>query len=103
LIRSNRRQVEAEIDRRLNRKLETIGIIVVNGVKRRIRNYGLIDTGRLINSITYLVESGRVVIGTNVSYAIYLHEGTIHIRPMPFLVNGLMDSKGQIAGILEAA
>lgn len=102
-MRSNRRAVVAEMHRKLDRKMRAIGTIVVNNVKLEIRSNGLIDTGRLINSITYLVESGAVYIGTNVEYAVFLELGTINIRPYSFLRNGALKSKAQIVGVLKAA
>lgn len=52
-----------------------------------------VDTGRLRGSINWRIEidgGGLVaIIGTNVSYAIYVHEGTSRMAGRPFLVEGL--------------
>lgn len=46
-----------------------------------------VDTGRLRNSITYLVdkESAEVYIGSNVEYAAPVELGTSRMRPRPYL------------------
>lgn len=52
-----------------------------------------VDTGRLRSSITWVVlvdAKGLVaVIGTSISYAIFVHNGTRYVIGRPFLVNGL--------------
>jgi len=103
MLKSNRRASEAEVARRLDRALPAIGTIVVNNVKLKIREYGLIDSGRLVNSITYAVENGIVYIGTNVTYAVFVFLGTIHIAPKNALVEGLVDSKSQIVATFKVA
>jgi len=45
-------------------------------VQARAKQLVRVDTGRLRSSITVQMLPGRVIIGTNVSYAIYVHEGT---------------------------
>jgi HK97 gp10 family phage protein len=52
-----------------------------------------VDTGRLRGSINWRIEmdgQGLVaIIGTNVEYAIYVHEGTSRMAGRPFLVEGV--------------
>lgn len=52
-----------------------------------------IDTGNLINSIQIreYIRNGVIVerIGTDVEYAVYVHDGTRYMRANPFLVDGL--------------
>lgn len=52
-----------------------------------------VDTGRLRSSITWRIETdgqGIVgIVGTNVEYAIYVHEGTRYMAGRPFLLEGL--------------
>lgn len=61
-----------------------------------------VDTGRLRSSITWwLTDDGGNVegwVGTNVEYAIYVHEGTIYMVGRPFLVDGLEDVTGSRGG-----
>ena len=92
-----------------------------------------IDTGLLRNSITYAVdgegpaitsysadsggksgsysgtapkESGKnrsVMIGTNVEYALYVHEGTSRMAPNRFLKNAVERNKDQITTYIKQA
>ncbi len=92
-----------------------------------------IDTGLLRNSITYALdgeaphaksysadsgnksgsysgtadkESGKnrsVVIGTNVEYAIYVHEGTVNMSPNRFMKNALEHNQDQIEEYIKNA
>ena len=53
-----------------------------------------IDTGNLLNSIQIRIFQRNGVpvarIGTDVEYAIYVHEGTIYMEANPFLRDGLI-------------
>lgn len=55
-----------------------------------------VDTGRLRGSINWrlVLEGGTLVaiIGTNVEYAIYVHEGTRYMPGRPFLVEGVQQA-----------
>lgn len=57
-----------------------------------------IDTGRLRSSIAIAVlpQEGTWVgrVGTNVDYAIYVHEGTRYMRANPFLKDALPAARG---------
>lgn len=61
-----------------------------------------VDTGRLRSSITWRLEteSGSLVayVGTNVEYAIFVHEGTRYMEGRPFLVDGLEAVTGSRGG-----
>lgn len=52
-----------------------------------------VDTGRLRSSINWRIEidgQGLVaIIGTNVEYAIFVHDGTRYMAGRPFLLEGL--------------
>lgn len=52
-----------------------------------------VDTGRLRGSINWRIEEDALglvaIIGTNVEYAIYVHEGTRYMAGRPFLREGL--------------
>lgn len=70
------------------------GVQVQSAAKRRLRESPQrIDTGTLLNSIQVetVVQGIRVVVrvGTNVDYAIYVHEGTRFMQANPFLADGL--------------
>ena len=57
-----------------------------------------VDTGRLRGSINWrlVMEGGTLtaIIGTNVEYAIYVHEGTRFMAGRPFLREGLAQATG---------
>jgi HK97 gp10 family phage protein len=59
-----------------------------------------VDTGRLRSSINWRLEfRGGVltaIIGTNVEYAIYVHEGTRYMPGRPFLVEGMRQVLGGV-------
>lgn len=52
-----------------------------------------VKTGRLRSSINWRIEHDQkglvAIVGTNVSYAVYVHEGTRYMPGRPFLVDGL--------------
>lgn len=63
------------------RTLEAIGLTAEGHAKLKCP----VDTGRLRNSITHVVDDDTVYIGTNVEYAAYVELGTIHTRAQPYL------------------
>lgn len=84
----------------LVRNLELRGLAVQAAAKQRLRQAPQrIDTGNLLNSIQIRVyyRGGFPVvrIGTDVEYAIYVHEGTVYMRPNPFLRDGLIQGMRQ--------
>lgn len=58
------------------RALEAVGIQAEGDVKDEITDLEAVDTGRLRSSITHQVDGDSVEVGTNVDYAVYVHEGT---------------------------
>lgn len=56
--------------------LEAVGIQAEGDVKDEITDLDAVDTGRLRGSIAHQVDGDSVEIGTNVEYAVYVHEGT---------------------------
>ena len=56
--------------------LEAVGIQAEGDVKDEITELGAVDGGRLRGSITHLVNGDSVDVGTDVEYAVYVHEGT---------------------------
>lgn len=73
----------------VGRYLATVAAKVETAAKARCP----VDTGRLRSSITWRIEADGngvvAIVGTNVEYAIYVHEGTRHMSGRPFLVEGL--------------
>lgn len=58
------------------RALEAVGIQAEGDVKDEITDLDAVDTGRLRVSIAHQVDGDSVEVGTNVDYAVYVHEGT---------------------------
>lgn len=61
-----------------------------------------VDTGRLKNSIHGEVEGGdTALVGTNVEYAIYVHEGTRKMAANRFIRNGILNNLEEYREIVE--
>ncbi len=93
----NREAIANAIDRALVAALEEVGLVAEGYAKRACP----VDTGRLRNSITHIVDEGtrHVVIGTNVEYAPYVELGTRHRKPQPFLKPAANDHYSTYKGI----
>lgn len=90
----------------LDRALEAIGIHIEGEAKEELENTPRrIDTGNLRNSITHQVETSEscVYVGTNVEYAIYVHEGTSRMEANRFLKNAVDRNRDQIDSYLKEA
>jgi len=59
-------------DTSTTKSLEKACLLVENSAKEKAP----VNTGNLRNSITYEVEGDTGIIGTNLEYAPYVHEGT---------------------------
>jgi len=62
-----------------------------------------VDTGRLKTSINGTVRGNSAVIGTNVEYAVYVHDGTSKMSPNRFLRNGIERNADEYRQIMEYA
>lgn len=95
----NREAIADAIDRALVAALEEVGLVAEGYAKRACP----VDTGRLRNSITHIVDEGtrHVVIGTNVEYAPYVELGTRHQKPQPFLKPAANDHASTYKGIFR--
>lgn len=69
-----------------------------------------IDTGRLRGSIgnsgaegIFKVEKLKATVGTNVKYAVYVHEGTRYMQGRPFLEQGAQKSMSKIKEFFKDA
>lgn len=99
-IRQDNREAIAEaIDQALAAALEEIGLVAEGYAKRACP----VDTGRLRNSITHIVDEGSkcAVIGTNVEYAPYVELGTRHQKPQPYLKPAAKDHAPTYRAIMQ--
>ncbi|MBR0340675.1 MAG: HK97 gp10 family phage protein [Oscillospiraceae bacterium] len=86
----------------VNNALTKIGGLIEGEAKDELENSPRrVDTARLKNSITNKVDGDVVYIGTNVEYAIYVHEGTRRMTPNRFLRNAVERNEDQIVKIIE--
>lgn len=99
IIEDNTEKVIEAIGTAIVRALEAIGIEAEGDAK------GLcpVDTGRLRNSITHTIDGGdsKAVIGTNVEYARYVHNGTSRSKAQPFLTDAATRNTGKYRRIAE--
>ena len=98
VVADNTEQVASAITSALEAALEEIGLVAEGAAKRLCP----VDTGRLRNSITHaLMGDDSVAIGTNVEYAIYVHEGTSRRKGVPFLSQAVLNNKSRFESILR--
>lgn len=99
-VREDNREAIAEaIDQALATALEEVGLVAEGYAKRECP----VDTGRLRNSITHIVDGEEkcAVIGTNVEYAAYVELGTTHQRPQPYLKPAATEHSSTYRSILR--
>ena len=86
-IKDNTNEVLGDMDRAMMRALEAVGIEAQGDAVAICP----VDTGRLRNSITHAIDiDGKAaIIGTNVEYALYVHEGTRGRSGQPFLTDAV--------------
>lgn len=95
-----------DVAKRLDAALEAVGIHIEGEAKEELENTPRrIDTGNLRNSINYKVASDEqaVYIGTNVEYALYVHEGTSKMAPNRFLKNAADRNRDQVTDYIKKA
>ncbi len=84
--------------------LEAVGAHIADEAADELENSPRrVDTARLKNSITHQVapDEKAVYIGTNVEYAVYVHEGTSRMDPNRFLKNAVEKNTDQIRRYFE--
>lgn len=95
---NNTKVITAALGNAVVAALEEIGLVAEGAAKRLCP----VDTGRLRNSITHaLVSRESVEVGTNVEYAIYVHEGTSKRDGIPFLREAAQNNKSRFEAILR--
>ena len=121
-----------DVEGAIEKALTAIGIHLEGEAKEELSNTPKrIDTGLLRNSITYALDgeapaqtsysaddgsasgsySGSapkddqrsVMVGTNVEYALYVHEGTVRMDPNRFLKNAADRNRDQCAEYIKKA
>lgn len=104
-ITDNTKAYKAAMDDAVARALEAIGIQAEGYAKLELENDPRrIDTGNLRNSITHVARADEdaVYIGTNVEYGIYVHEGTVKMKPNRFLKNAVEKNASEYMQIAQS-
>lgn len=94
------RDVMEQIKEQLNARLEDVGFLVETYAKEECPY----DTGVLKASIASKVtpEEHKVTIGTNVEYAVYVHQGHHSYAGKPFLRDAVFNHTTEIVNILSS-
>jgi HK97 gp10 family phage protein len=97
--KSNLNKVTSELEKAQITALKKIGLLV----QAESQDNAPVDSGRLKQSITNQVNEDEksVDIGTNVDYAVYVHEGNSKQSSKPFIKDAIIkniDKIKQIAG-----
>lgn len=95
----NRGEFRSGMEAALATALEEIGLVAEGYAKSACP----VDTGRLRNSITHIVDEGGkcAVIGTNVEYAAYVELGTTRQKPQPYLKPAAEDHASTYSSIFR--
>jgi HK97 gp10 family phage protein len=98
-VKNHSSEVSKALENAKEKALEMIGL-QVEGYAQLLAP---VDTGRLRNSITHVVNDDSVVIGTNVEYAVYQEFGTSKTKAQPYLKPAVMDHINEYKSIAERA
>lgn len=98
-IQDHTDEVIAALGTAIARGLEAIGIEAESDAAAICP----VDTGRLRNSITHTIDNNgkSVIIGTNIEYAKYVHNGTHKRKGQPFLTDAITKNKRKYESILK--
>lgn len=101
IVLDNTDEIAKELGTAITRALEEVGIQAEGDAKALCP----VDTGRLRNSITHAIDASdsTAVIGTNVEYALYVHEGTSRRKGQPFLTDAVAQNADKYRDIAEKA
>ena len=99
VVEDNTAKIVAAIPEALRKGLESVGLVAEGYAKRLCP----VDTGRLRNSITHVVNGDSVYIGTNVEYGPHVEMGTSKQRAQPFLKPAASKHGPEYANIIKDA
>lgn len=103
VVQDNTDAVLKELDTAISRSLEEVGILAEGHSVGYITEHHIVDTGRLRNSVTHAIdEDDKVaIIGTNVEYAPYVHNGTRRMPGRPFLTEPIQKHYDEYRDVFE--
>lgn len=130
-IRDNTEEVVSALNKAIHNGLTAVGMTAEKHAKKAIKEQGAIDTGTLLNSITYVIagyqphvesysgnkggghgsysgtmggkKDSAVYIGTNVEYAPYVELGTSKMAARPYLKPAATEHSDEYRRLMEAA
>lgn len=104
-IEDHSKEYLRQVNEALDVALEAVGLHIEGEAKEELENTPRrIDTGNLRNSITHrVIDEPAVVIGTDVEYALYVHEGTSKMAPNRYLKNAVDRNRDQIVDYIKKA
>lgn len=130
-LEDNAPLILAELKEDVERALYAIGVKAVEGAVTSIsgdytKSNQAVDTGRLRASISFITAGGQngesketsensksgdklagsapansVIVGSNVEYAEYVHDGTSRMEGRPFLREGIDRTKTEMEGLVK--
>ena len=105
-FKSNRKEVEASMNKAIRSALDTVGDQVVGWAQ----NLAPVDTGNLKSSLDHKEESNNVeLVGTSsakapykdVKYSVFVELGTAKMRAQPFLRPAIENNRSTIMQIIK--
>ena len=103
IVNDNTDEVLAALQAAIDNGLEAIGGQAEGYAALNLENEPRrIDTGRLRDSITHVVQDKAAYIGTNVEYAGYVHDGTSRMAPNRFLTNAGQEHAEEYREIMKS-
>lgn len=103
IVQNNSHLVAKLIPQAMARALEKIGLLAEGHVVGYMTKNHIVDTGRLRNSITHAIRSNNtVIVGTNVEYATYVHEGTSRMAGRPYLTAPIQSHLNEYREVLKS-
>lgn len=104
IVQDNSHLIAQMIPTAIGKALEQIGLLAEGHVIGYMTKEYIVDTGRLRNSITHAIRKGMdVIVGTNVSYGKYVHNGTSRVAARPFLTDPINEHMAEYREILKDA
>ena len=97
-------EVKRASEEAIERALTAAGLFLASEAADELENDPRrVDTGRLKGSITSVYEPTEhsVYVGTNVEYAVYVHEGTRRMAANRFLKNAFDRNEDQVRAYIE--
>lgn len=95
-IRDHSDEVKAELEKKISLALEKVG----RSAEDHVASLAPVDTGRLKNSITHIVDDRSTTIGTDVEYGKYQEAGTSRMKAQPFLKPGILNNMDEYKNII---